>query len=122
MKKAFKLANAMLDRTDRYFRRSRKDSKEIATIIFEHIDRWSPKYRCFTTEHCLTLKEGPVKHIAVRHVEDRVEVNAVVNTPADFSHKLFIYDEIRERAVQRVLEVVVILHTPNGKQVVSYPN
>ena len=122
MKKAFKLANSMLGRTDRYFRRSRKDAKEIATIIFEHIDRWRPKYRCFTTEHCFTLKEGIVKHIAVRHIENRVEVDAVVDVPADFTHKLFVYNEIRERAVQRVSEVAVILHTPNGKQVVSYPN
>lgn len=122
MKKAFKLANSMLDRADRYFRRSRKDAKEIAIIIFEHIDRWSPKYRCFVTENCFTLKEGIVKHIAVRHIENRVEVDAVVDAPADFTHKLFVYDEIRERATRHVLEVTVILHTPNGKQIVSYPN
>lgn len=121
MKKAIKLLNAMLDRTDRYFRQSRKDAKEIASIIFEHIDRWSPKYRCFATENCFTLKEGLVKHIAVRHIENRVEVNAVVDAPAGFSHNLFIYDEIHERAAQRVLEVTVILHTPNGRQIVSYP-
>lgn len=121
MKKAARLANAMADRTTRYFRRVRKDAKEIAIIIFEHIDRWSPKYRCFATENYFTLKEGPIKHIATRHIENRVEVNAVVDVPADFSHNVFLYNEIRERAAQRVLEVTVILHTPNGKQVVSYP-
>ncbi|EJN1037314.1 hypothetical protein OK590_003150 [Shigella flexneri] len=121
MKKAIKLVNAMLNRTDRYFRRARKDAKEIAIIVFEHIDRWSPKYRCFATENCFTFKEGLVKHISVRHIENRVEVNAVVDAPADFTHNVFLYNEIHERAARRVLEVTVILHTPKGKQVVSYP-
>ena len=111
----------MCDGTERYFRRAKKDAKEIAITIFEHIDRWRPKYRCFVTENCFDLKEGPVKYITVRYIEKRVEVNAVVDAPADFSHNIFIYEEIRVRGAQRDLDIKVILHTPNGKQVVSYP-
>lgn len=119
LRQAIKLVNKMCDRTERYFRRAKKDAKEIAITIFEHIDRWRPKCRCFVTENCFDLKEGPIKHIAVRYIEKRVEVNAVVDAPVGFSHNIFIYEEIRVRRAQRDLDIKVILHTPNGKQVVS---
>ncbi|ENP0524901.1 hypothetical protein ACCH40_002381 [Salmonella enterica] len=121
LRQAIKLANKMCNRTERYFRRAKKDAKEIAVTIFEHIDYWRPKHRCFTTKNCYNLKEGPIKYITVHHIEKRVEVNAVVDAPADFSHNIFIYEEIRVRAAQHDLDIKVTLHTPNGKRVVSYP-
>lgn len=45
LRQAIKLVNKMCDGAERYFRQAKKDAKEIATTIFEHIDRWRPKCR-----------------------------------------------------------------------------
>lgn len=121
MKKAFKTVNKMLDRSTRHFRQAQKDAQEVASIIFENIDYWRPKHRCFTTENCYNLKEGPIKYITVHHIEKRVEVNAIIDTPTDFLYRRYLYREIQNRAIRYVLDITVILHTPNGKQAVSYP-
>lgn len=122
MRKAIKLVNKMCARTERYFRKAEKDAQEVASMIFEHIDRWRPKHRCFTTKNCYNLKGGPIKYITVHHIEwKRVEVNAIIDTPTDFWYRRHLYSEIQNRAIRYGLDITVILHTPNGKQVVSYP-